>query len=161
MIFSHQQITNRIGKNADGYGADIISIDIQRARDQGLASYVDIRRQCGLQPAVNCFDDLYEIMHPDNVELIKNTYDDINDVDYYVGGIFETYEILGNPLVGPTFGCVIARQWDNFAGGDIYYYTNPSSPYPFTKDQIAAIQAYSISNLLCANSNMTETAQVW
>lgn len=100
-------------------------------------------------------------MNSTNVELLRKTYKDIKDIDYYVGGIFETYEILGNPLVGPTFGCVIARQWDNFAGGDIYYYSNPGSPYPFTQAQIDAVHAYTISNLLCANSNMTETAQVW
>ncbi|KAG4078673.1 hypothetical protein HA402_015263 [Bradysia odoriphaga] len=156
------EITNRIGKKSDcGYGADIISIDIQRARDQGLPSFLDVRRQCKIQPEVNTFDDMYEIFAPENVELLRATYEDPEDIDYYVGGVFETYEILGNPLVGPTFGCVIANQWDNFAGGDIYYYSNPDSPYPFTSEQIEAIHAYSISNLLCANSEMTETAQVW
>ena len=136
-------------------------MDIQRARDQGLPSFLEVRRQCNIQPPVETFDDMYQIFAPDNVELLRNTYEDPNDIDYYVGGIFETYEILGNPLVGPTFGCVIAHQWDNFAGGDIYYYSNPNSPYPFTQDQIDAVHNYSISSLLCANSGMSLTAQVW
>lgn len=100
-------------------------------------------------------------MNETNVELLRDAYADIEDIDYYVGGVFETYEILGNPLVGPTFGCVIASQWDNFAGGDIYYYSNKQSPYPFTDPQIEAIHAYNISGLLCANSGMTQTAQIW
>lgn len=156
------EITNRIGKKSpNGYGADIISMDIQRARDQGLPSFLEVRRQCNIQPPVETFDDMYQIFAPENVELLRNTYEDPNDIDYYVGGIFETYEILGNPLVGPTFGCVIAHQWDNFAGGDIYYYSNPNSPYPLTQDQIDAVHNYSISSLLCANSGMSLTAQVW
>jgi len=155
------EILNRIGKNAAGYGKDIISIDIQRARDQGLPSYLDVRRKCQLQPQINTFDDLYQILNATNVDLLKSVYADAEDIDYYVGGIFETFEILGNPLVGPTFGCVIGSQWDNFAGGDIYYYLNPSSPYPFTQPQIEAIQSYSISNLLCANSGMDQTAEIW
>ncbi len=104
---------------------------------------------------------MYDIFNEKNVELLKQTYESPEDIDYYVGGIFETYEILGNPLVGPTFGCVIAKQWDNFAGGDKYYYSNPDSPYPLTPAQIEAIHAYTISNLLCANSGMTKTAEIW
>lgn len=96
-----------------------------------------------------------------NVNLLQNVYESVEDIDFYVGGVLEILEILGNPLVGPTLGCVIGHQWSNFAGGDIYYYLNPSSPYPFTEAQIKAIQAYTISNLLCANSNNTETAQIW
>lgn len=112
-------------------------------------------------PEIKTFDDFKAFLNPANVELLRNAYESPEDVDYYVGGILETYEILGNPLVGKTFGCVIAKQWDNFAGGDIYYYTNPNSPYPLTQPQIDAVQAYSISSLLCANSNMNETAAVW
>lgn len=100
-------------------------------------------------------------MNETNVELLRDAYESPEDVEYYVGGVLETYEILGNPLVGKTFGCVIARQWDNFAGGDAYYYSNPNSPYPFTQEQKWAIGNYTISNLLCANSDMTETATYW
>lgn len=82
MIILLQQITNRIGKNADGYGADIISIDIQRARDQGLPSYIEVRKLCGLKPEVNCFKDLKKIMNPKNVELLEKTYKNIKDIDY-------------------------------------------------------------------------------
>lgn len=157
-----QQIKNRIGKNNAGFGSDIIAIDIQRARDQGLPSFLEVRRQCNLQPEVNSFEDLHKIFNlTKNVELLKQHYESVEDIEYYVGGIMETFEILGNPLVGKTFGCVIARQWDNFAGGDVYYYSNPDSPYPFTADQIAAVHNYSISSLLCANTGMTETAAVW
>lgn len=156
------QITNRIGKKTkNGYGDDIIAIDIQRSRDQGLASYVDVRRKCKLQPEVNSFDDLEKFLNKTNVNLLREAYEHVNDIDYYVGGIFETYEILGNPLVGPTFGCVIASQWDNFAGGDIYYYSNPASPHPFSAAQIKAVHDYSISSLICANTKMSGTAKVW
>lgn len=156
-----KQLTENVGKDGTGYGSDIISIDIQRGRDQGLPSYLAVRRLCKLTPEVQTFDDLENVFDKRNVELLRKAYTSVEDIDYYVGGLCETFNILGNPLVGPTFGCVIARQWDNFAGGDIYYYSNPNSPYPFTQAQIEAIHNYTISNLLCANTGMTETAQIW
>lgn len=154
------EIINRIGKNSAGYGKDIISIDIQRARDQGLPSFLDVRKQCNFPP-ITSWENLTTLFNPINVQLLQNVYESVYDIDFYVGGVLEILEILGNPLVGPTLGCVIGSQWSNFAGGDIYYYLNPSSPYPFTQDQIAAVQKYSISNLLCANSNNTQTAEIW
>lgn len=39
------------------FGQDLISVDINRGRDQGVATYVQVRDACGLCP-VNTFDDL-------------------------------------------------------------------------------------------------------
>lgn len=118
-----------------------------------------MRRKCpGLKP-IYSFDDLK--FNPINIELLKNTYETVEDIDYYVGGVLEMLEILGNPLVGETFGCVIGQQWNHFAGGDLYYYTNQNQPHPLSPAQIKAIQSYSISGVVCDNSGLTETQQIW
>lgn len=148
------EIINRIDKNKDGYGIDLISIDIQRARDQGIPSFLEVYRSCNLEPKVETFDDFNKIFNETNVQLLKNIYKSPEDVEFYVAGMLETFEHVGNPLAGPTFGCVIGRNYKNVMAGDIYFYSSPSSPYPFTEAQIYAVQNFTFSGLLCANSNM-------
>ncbi|XP_037034706.1 chorion peroxidase-like [Bradysia coprophila] len=158
------EVINRIGKSgSNGIGWDLISIDLQRARDQGLPGFLQLRRALNLTPVITSFADMYatNFLPVQNIQLLENIYEDAEDIDYYVGCVMETIQLTGNPLVGATSGAVIARQWDNFAGGDPYYYKNPSSPHPFSQEQIWSVGNYTISNLLCANTNMNETAAGW
>lgn len=46
------------------YGSDLKSIDIQRGRDFGLASYNDYREACGL-PRANCWSDFEHEIAPE------------------------------------------------------------------------------------------------
>lgn len=152
---------NRFNKDSNGFGFDLISNDIQRSRDQGLPSFLDIRRRCGLKPDINTFDDFKLIFNETNVNLLKNFYKSPEDVEFYVGGLFETFEHIGNPLAGPTFGCAVGEQYKNTMGGDIYFYTHPESPYPFTKAQIEAVQKITNVHLFCINSNLTHTNNIF
>lgn len=155
------QIINRIGKNRQGYGTDLVSIDIQRGRDHGIPSFVQIRRACKLKPEINSFDDLNKIFNKTNVDLLKNIYKSYEDVDFYVGGLLEAFESVGNPFAGPTFGCVIGENYNNVMGGDIFFYSHPENPHPFTKAQIDAIKNYQISHLYCTNSGLKKTNEMW
>lgn len=152
---------NRIGKDSNGYGVDLISLDIQRGRDHGIPSFVEIRRQCKLTPEINSFDDFGKIFNKANVELLKSMYESHEDVDFYIGGLLEAFESFANPFAGPTFGCVIGENYNNVMGGDIYFYSHPESPYPFTKAQIKAVVDYAIPNILCAISGLEETNKFW
>lgn len=160
-MISFQQIINRIGKDSRGYGLDLIALDIQRSRDHGIPSFVDIRRKCKLTPEINSFDDFSKIFNKTNVELLKSMYESYEDVDFYVGGLLEAFESVANPFAGDTFGCIIGENYNNVMGGDIYYYTHPENPYPFKKAQIDAIQSYAIPNIFCANSGLKETNKYW
>jgi hypothetical protein len=53
------------------------------------------------------------------------------------------------------------EHYKSVQGGDIYYYTNPSNPYPFTQEQLAAIKSYEFSNLICVNSGLDSVAKRW
>jgi len=156
-----EDITSKIAKNSRGYGVDLIAIDIQRGRDHGMPSYLDIRRKCNLSPAINSFDDFNKIFNKTNVELLKKFYASPEHVDFYVGGILEIFQSLGEPLAGPTFGCVVGLSYNHFAGGDRYYYSNPKNPYPFTEAQLNSIRNYSISNIICKNSGLTKANTIW
>lgn len=156
------QIINRIGKSSkNGYGIDLIATDIQRSRDHGIPSFVDIRRKCKLSPEINSFDDFNLIFNETNVDLLKKVYNSYEEVDFYVGGMLEAFEHVGNPFAGPTFGCIIGENYNNVMGGDRYFYSHPENPYPFKKTQIDAITKYSVSNMFCANSGLNETNKLW
>lgn len=152
---------NRIGKNDLGFGTDIISTDIQRGRDHGVPSFVQIRRGCKLTPEINSFDDFNKIFNKTNVNLLRKIYKSYEDVDFYVGGLLEAFESVGNPFAGPTFGCVIGQNYNNIVGGDIYFYAHPENPYPFTKAQVDAIRNYQIPHIFCTNSVLKETNKLW
>ncbi|KAJ6648728.1 Peroxidase [Pseudolycoriella hygida] len=155
------EILHRIEKDKNGYGTDLISTDIQRSRDHGIPSFVEIRKKCKLTPEINSFDDFKLIFNPKNVDLLKKVYKSYKDVEFYVGGMLEAFESVGDPLAGPTFGCIIGENYNNVMGGDIYYYSHPENPYPMTKEQIVAIEKYSFPNLFCTNSALKETLKFW
>lgn len=136
-------------------------MDIQRGRDHGMPSFVDIRRKCKLTPEINSFDDFNQIFNKANVELLKKFYNSYEDVEFYVGGLLEAFESVGNPFAGPTFGCVIGENYNNVMGGDIYYYSHPENPHPFTKAQVDAVLNYTIVNIYCTNSGLMETNKFW
>lgn len=121
-----------------------------------------MRKALNLTPVIETWDDLYNssVMYKENVLLLKKVYENPWDIDYYVAVLCEMMSVLGQVLMGPTPGRVIGDQWDRFSGGDSYYYLNPNSPYPFTAEQIKAIQDYSVSNMLCA-MGLNETQMIW
>lgn len=43
-----------------------------------------------------------------------------HDIDLFVGGLSEAR--LPNALIGPTFACVVAQQFDYLRNGDRYFY---------------------------------------
>lgn len=72
------------------FGDDLRSMDIQRSRDHGLASYNDAREFCQLKRAENWEDFETEIPHEQVVKL-QALYKDIDDVDLSVGASLENH----------------------------------------------------------------------
>lgn len=95
------------------------------------------------------------------MDLLRKVYKSHEDVDFYVGGLLEAFEHVGNPFAGPTFGCIIGANYNNAMGGDRFFYSHPENPHPFTAAQINAIRQYQIPHLFCANSGLNETVKLW
>jgi hypothetical protein len=76
-------------------------------RDHGLGSFLETRRKCGMKADFKSFDDLIAIFPQDYIELLKNTYESVEDIDLYVGGALESFLTVAEIFVGETFGCII------------------------------------------------------
>lgn len=58
-------------------------------------------------------------------------YRKISDIDLFTGGISEVPS--KGAIVGPTFGCLMARQFYHLRRGDRYWYENDLPPSSFNK----------------------------
>ena len=58
------QTTIFLFRNGQALGQDLRAIDIQRARDHGLASYNDYRQYCGF-PKAHSFEDFGDLIDPE------------------------------------------------------------------------------------------------
>ncbi|WP_299414094.1 peroxidase family protein [Acaryochloris sp. IP29b_bin.148] len=101
-------------------GFDLASVNIQRGREVGLPSYVDTYEQLfGIK--ITSFKDLP--FASDVIDLFKEAYDDVGQIDLWLGGISESSASHGG-LLGPTFSFFIKDQFARAAAGDRFFFLN-------------------------------------
>ncbi len=94
-------------------GLDLVSLNIQRGRDHGLADYNATRVKYGL-PAVKSFAD---ITSDTAVQAkLQQLYGIVENIDLWVGGLAEDH--LPDSSVGPTFARIIGDQFERLRAGD-------------------------------------------
>ena len=149
------------GENCDltsGFGQDLIARNIQRGRDHGIPGYVEFRRFCGLSvpapvPAPAGWNDRPGDISEAAWGRLQEAYDGgrVEDIDPFSGGMSET-PVEGG-LVGPTFACVMLRQFRDIMKGDRLFFTHAEDgfkgglPAPL-KSQIRGRR---LSDILCDN----------
>ncbi|KAL7641462.1 UNVERIFIED_CONTAM: hypothetical protein RMT77_007333 [Armadillidium vulgare] len=166
--FFSDQLTNKLFSQGRDFGMDLVSLNLQRGRDHGLPPYPKWREACAL-PKVNDWNDLLQDMDPEVVNQLRSIYESVHDIDLFIGGISE--KIIRGSLLGPTFLCIIGRQFIKLKIGDRFYYENgnPSqnnSPgnlgepqSSFTEGQLKEIRKTSLARILCDNSDNVELMQ--
>nr|CAD7425233.1 unnamed protein product [Timema monikensis] len=113
-----------------GAGLDLAAQVIQQGRDHGLPGYTHWRQFCGLSLA-DKFQDLTDVMPLQVVSTLSKVYRNVSDIDLFTGGLAETP--TEGSVVGPTFGCLLGRQFHYLRLGDRYWYENDLPPSSFTK----------------------------
>lgn len=153
------EVLNRMFKNYNKIGLDLLSMDIMRGRDHGIPSYYKYRKFCNVLPQnLKVFNDLAPIISNKTIVQLRQTYKTVYDIDLIVGGAVESVEIKNHSsdelgFFGPTLQCIIAEQFYRFKAGDFYFYSHNSS---FSQEQLNVIKNYSFANFLCENSNSIE-----
>lgn len=139
-------------------GHDLPAINLQRGREQGLPGYNLFREWCGL-PRAETFEQLEPYLTNHTAFHYSRLYKHVDDIDLWSGGVSERK--LPGAAIGPTFACIIARQFSNTRRGDRFWYENPGLPSSFTPEQLAEIRKITLAKILCANSDDLPTIQRW
>ena len=147
--FLAEGVTKRLFEK-NGVGEDLATRNIMRGRDHGLHSYSVWKRFCfnkyGIESKIK-----NQLTH---IRLFQ-TYHDLDSADLWVGGLAE--EPLEGSIVGATFACIMAIQFDNLRHGDSFYYERPGV---FSESQLAEIKKVSMSRIICNNADSISEIQI-
>lgn len=100
-------------------GLDLVSLNIQRGRDHGLADYNQVREDLGLG-RVTSFDQITS--NPELALALEETYGDVDSIDLWVGGLAEDH--VDGSSMGETFQTIIVDQFERIRAGDSQWYQN-------------------------------------
>ena len=130
-----------------GYGQDLIALDIERARDNGIGSYNQVRVAPGL-PAVTSFAQITsnaQVQHE-----LQEAYGSVNNIDAFEGGLAE--DPVPGSIFGPLFQKIIAGQLTNLRNGDRFFYLNEQ----FNSGEKAILQqGDTLAKVIEANTGIT------
>ncbi|XP_030564311.1 peroxidase [Drosophila novamexicana] len=135
-------------KDFQEYGSDLKALDIQRARDFGLASYNDVREFCGLRRASEWSEFATEISN-EKIKLLRKLYASPDDVELSVGGTLEFH--VPDSLFGPTLLCIVGKQFLNTRRGDRFFFERENHLSGFSRNQLAEIRKVTLASLFCNN----------
>ncbi|XP_061185756.1 peroxidasin-like [Saccostrea echinata] len=144
-------VRNELFRDMNGVTFDLMSFNIQRGRDHGLQAYNAWRKWCNLPVALS-FTELYDHNYDSRMRL-EQAYEDVDDIDVFVGGITETPR--DDALVGPLFECLLGNQFRDLKFGDRYWYEK-SGTEGFSIGQLNEIRKLTLSKIICDALNLNK-----
>ncbi|KFM58424.1 Chorion peroxidase, partial [Stegodyphus mimosarum] len=137
------------------FGPDIQTVNIYRGRDHGMPPYIKLLAYCtNNEVIVKTFEDLNQVMDPEEVKLLKQHYKDVADIDLIIGLQMEYNDATS--ALPPTGACINAIQFKNLKEGDRFFFTHTGLPNSFSREKIEAIHNASLSRLICDNTDVKE-----
>jgi len=152
--FSPELTQHLFQQESEQFGLDLVSLNIQRGRDHGLAPYTAWRKLCGQEP-VNSWKELSEMFPDMNVARLQALYTSVDDIDLFIGGILEPP--TEGSLLGPTFLCIVGDQFQRIRSGDRFWYEEKENG--FTEEQLEEVRKTSLARVLCDNADGIEVIQ--
>jgi hypothetical protein len=146
-LLAIRDVRNLLFGNGSQGGQDLIARDIQRARDNGIGSYNQVRVAYGL-PAVTSFA---QITSDVGVQKeLQQAYGSVANIDPFEGGLAEDH-VPGSD-VGPLFQAIMVDQFTRLRNGDRFFYLNEQ----FSPDELALLgQGNTLAKVIEANTNIT------
>ncbi|XP_075970961.1 peroxidase-like [Anticarsia gemmatalis] len=127
---------------------DTVASDLHKSRLFGTAPYIDYVKKCtGFQ--INSFDDLvkYGIVSSEKVELLKEVYEYVEDIDLLAGLWVEN--VLKGGKIPQTLACILIDNLRNAQRCDRHWYERCNRPHAFNKAQMKEIRKLNLAMLLC------------
>ncbi len=127
------------------FGLDLASINIQRGRDLGVASYNDLREAFGLERA----EDFSGVTSDAEIAAtLSDLYDSVDDLDAWIGGLAE--DPADGGILGETFSAVIVDQFLRLRDGDAYW----SEAGYLNKSDVKALWDTTLADVIAANTGI-------
>lgn len=162
--------------NVDRVGLNLAALNMQRGREHGLPFYSAFLAECqrrfpGLYPVdvsdVTSFDQIRVLFPPQVFESIKSVYNNKpQNTDLFPAGIgeiptnrefgrprrrFQDDGVLPDPILGPTFTCLLIDQFERARDGDRFFYRRRIH---FSRRQRRSIYSRKFSDIICNNINI-------
>ncbi|XP_055955632.1 peroxidase-like protein 3 [Patella vulgata] len=144
-----QEVANKLFL-LNNHSLDLFSLNIQRGRDHGLGSFNDYRRECNLQPATSFSSDIFGSCS----QSLKDVYASVDDIDLFVGGMCEPPE--EDAILGPTFACIVGRQFRNLKHGDRFWYETQNIYAGLGNGMVNFVKEITMSRILCDHGDISE-----
>lgn len=127
-------------------GFDLASLNIQRGRDRGIASYNDVREAYGL-PRVEDFDDVTS--DAGMQARLAEAYGDVDDIDLWIGGLSEDALVDQGSQLGPLFREIVSRQFAMLRDMDRFWWQRDLSPA-----EQAMVKNTTLADIIVANTDI-------
>lgn len=130
-------------------GFDLVSLNIQRGRDHGLASYNQARIDLGLA-AMTDFSDISS--DPVVVASLEEAYESVDDIDLWVGGLAEDHH--RDAMVGELFFHILRKQFAALRDGDRFWYERSLS-----REMRERVEDTRLSDIIRRNTDIGDEIQ--
>ncbi len=128
-------------------GQDLIARDVQRARDDGIGTYNQVREAFGLAP-VTSFAQITS--DPRLQKELQQAYGSVNNIDPFEGGVFEN--LAPGSSMGTLFSTILSNQFSRLENGDRFFYLNET----FTPAEESLLdQGGSLAKIIEGNTDVT------
>jgi hypothetical protein len=107
-------------------GLDLLSLNINRGRDNGIGTYNEIRIAMGLAPAATFADVTSD---PTLQAQLASVYASPDEIDAWIG--FASEDHVPGAIVGETLGMIFIDQFERLRDGDRYWYENDAALMPY------------------------------
>ncbi|CAK1604587.1 unnamed protein product [Parnassius mnemosyne] len=135
-----------VGLGPQQLATDLLTNDLAKNRLFGFQPYIKYRELC-FKKSLKTFDDLLQAIDPERVELLKEVYENVEDIDLMAGIWLEKLIEGGN--VPPTLYCIVVEQFLRAIASDRHWYERPNRPNAFTCEQLKEIRKATVARLLC------------
>ena len=153
-----QDVTNFLYRiRGDRTGLDLAATNINRGRDHGMPTYVEMVRYCSEgEIVIRSFNDLVnrDLMEYEQAEALRRNYRNVNDIDLWTAILMEIPN--ENAVVGPTGACIIGMQFHNLKFGDRFYFEHRNVARRFTSNQMEELSKVSLSRIICLNTDVSQ-----
>lgn len=132
-------------------GFDLLSLNIQRGRDHGVPSYNDMREVMNLD-RVTQFSEI--TVDQELQAALAETYDSVDDIDLWVGGLAEDALVDEGSQLGELFRAMHIFQFEALRDGDRFWYQRD-----LTDDELEIVEGTTLAKVIRDNTSIGDEIQ--